>query len=411
MPHAPLPLKTLFVDEPFSHAGSLRAARSRLLWNIISQYTDADLLLLKNDSYRETPVPPHSGYDHLYSLSLTTSGDFFPSALHRLASGQSSRFCQILDSKRYQMVVFGGLACLPLAALAAKTLPRCAVVIDVDKVIVPELKAKWKSQPDLQHLPQYWELCKQQAWDWYLLRCKPLFILHSPPFREVLKQKDASRCVYIPFLSELSVNPELQPPASPYLLFWGQAGQESNLAAAKAIVSEIYPLISKSMVEKQISLILCGGEELQGLCGGRIQYATAEMAGTLLSATELVLLPLGQADEENRIFPCAQAAKALICSTQAIAGYELPDNSCLSAPTPRGIADHILHLLKHPLQRDSLAKNLHDHYQTTWAGEQLTCLLLDTMMKWMEPGMVEKRQDAASTCLAAGNNDEMDGTL
>jgi len=384
MPFEPLPLKTLFVDEPFSQTDSLRAARSRFLWEIISRYTDADLLLLKNDSYRESPVPPHSGYDHLYSLSITDAGEFFPTALHRLASGQSSRFCQILDGKRYQTVIFGGLSCLPLASLAARTLPRCAVVIDVDKVILPELQAKWKTQPDLQHLPQYWEFFKQKAWDWYFLRSNPHFILHSPAFIDADKHMDHSRSVFLPLLPEF-VSSESQPPASPYLLFWGKADQPANLAVAKNIVGEIYPQISRIMVEKNMSLVICGGEELQDVCGGRIHYAPAAEAYALLPDAEIVLLPLSQADDENRIIACGLYGKAMICSEQALSGYQLPEKCCLSAPTPLGIAEHIHYLLKHPQEHDSLASALHDYYQSTFAGEQLTGLLLNNIMKWMEP--------------------------
>ena len=104
--------KVLFIDEPFTAEEGIRAERSRFLWNVISKSFDADLLLLKSPVYMEKPVSLHTGYDKLYSLSLRDENNLESESYHLIGKGQKERFINILDSKRYEVIFFAGLACL-----------------------------------------------------------------------------------------------------------------------------------------------------------------------------------------------------------------------------------------------------------------------------------------------------------
>lgn len=386
-----LPVKALFIDEPFVDGDSPRTMRSRFIWRVISGATDADLLLLKNDNYREQPVPRHDGYDRLYSLSLDSAHQLLPSGYHQLAKGQGKRFAGILDGKRYQLIVMAGLRCLPLAYLAGKTLPHSVIVLDLERLYLPELKQQWQSRQDFDKLPKLWDLLRRKVLDKFLLRSKIKYLIADPGFAKDLKPhsplpEQDYLLLPLPFEEpgDSSVPAPDMFPAAKFILFWGDASREPNLAAAKDIAGNIYPRISKILVEKDISIILCGGEAYRNYCGGRITHAPAENLDNLLSSTLFVLLPLLEPDSEARIFSCAQHRKALLCTGITLNSLPLPEGTYYSGSDADALAATIHHLLRAPRELEKTGISLHDHCQNTYSPETLTHTLLDTLKTWME---------------------------
>lgn len=385
-----LPVKALFIDEPFVDEASLRAMRSRFIWRVLSSATDADLLLLKSDKHREQPVPRHDGYDRLYSLSLDSSHQLLPSGYHQLAKGQGKRFAGILDGKRYQLIVMASLRCLPLAYLAGKTLPHSVIVIDLERLYLPELKQQWQSRQDIDKLPRLWDFLRQSVLDRFLLRGKIKYFVSDPGLAKDLKpHSPLSEQDYLPLPLPFeepetsSVPDSATLPAAKFILFWGDASRQPNLAAAKLIAGDIYPRISKKLVEKEISIVLCGDDAYQNYCGGRIIHAPAEHLDALLSEALFVLLPLSEPDSEARIFSCAQHRKALLCTDTALSSLPLPEGTHYSGSDPDSLAATINHLLRAPRELEKTGIGLHDHCQNTYSPETLTSTLLDTLKTWM----------------------------
>ncbi len=386
-----LPLaKVLFVDEPFSETEGLRALRSRFLWNVVSTTFDADLLLLKSSIYQEKPVSAHSGYDKLYSLSLDSAKTIVPESFHKLGSGQSERFAGILDSKRYELVILAGLACLPLSRIVHKVLPRCPVILDVDSLYLSSLEKAWTENRNLENYNAWWLLFKQRAWDKLLVSKKSHYLFGNPAdqkdFAEAYRIPD-SRFAYLPLpLPETSVNEPKAPDSdNRFIFFWGEEASPENLAAVRQLIAEIYPRVSKRLVEKNINLVICGPEKFQELCGGRIVFAPLTDLETLLPQALFAVLPLTKPDRELRAMRCAFYSQALICSQAAIEGLALPSEAILAESSNEAIGERILGVLRGPGMLIESARKLHEHYRQAWTPDKINEKLTDILNKRIKP--------------------------
>jgi len=391
--------KILFVDEPFADATGMRASRSRYIWELLYSNFDADLLLLKNSTYISHPVTAHIGYDKLYSLSLDGTSELYPESYHILAEGQAERFANILDSKRFELIVFAGLSCLPLLRIARKVLPRCRFVIDVDGYALPGLEARWKANKKLESVNNLWAYTKQYIWDKLLLKRDVRFFFHNPEdarkIMQAIKLSEEDCYLFQLPITITDGEPSLSGPDDRYILFGGLQPNDDNSEAARMLVSEIYPRISKKMIEKDIKLILCGSSLLADYCGGRIlhfntdmQMAEAEpkLGYTFQQLAEnalLVLLPLSQTDAEDRITQCAAAGKALVCTQRAIEAWKIPEDCYLAGVNAEELAKHILRLLQHPKEANALARNLKQYYVDNFLEDGINKAVLEKLKAWI----------------------------
>lgn len=382
--------KILFVDEPFSETEGIRAERSRFIWSVLSETCDADLLLLKTSVYQEKPVAMHSGYDKLYSLSLDGEKSLMPQGYHKLGTGQSERFAGILDSKRYEMVVLAGLACLPLSRMVHKVLPACPVILDVDSLYQNELEKAWIENKKAENYLAWWELAKQKLGDKLLINRHNHYIFANPADLSNLAARfklpsESLSLLPLPLAAYETTADEDLEADSRFILFWGDPAERENLSAARSLISEIYPRISKRLVEKNINLILCGDESLKELCGGRILHAPFSSLGALLERALFILLPLAAPDREMRALRCAQSNKALICSKAAIEGLELPADGLFAESSNEVIVERIVGVLRAPKQLQDSAKLLHDCYLANWTEEKLRSKLTKILNKRIKP--------------------------
>jgi len=386
-----LPLaKVLFVDQPFSETEGLRALRSRFLWNVVSSTFDADLLLLKSSIYQEKPVSAHSGYDKLYSLSLDSDKTLVPESYHKLGSGQSERFAGILDSKRYELVVLAGLASLPLSRIVHKVLPQCPVVLDVDSLNLSLLEKAWAENRNLENYNAWWRLFKQRAWDKLLVSKKSHYLFGNPADQQEFAQTyriPDSQFAFLPLpLTEAAGKATASPDTdNRFIFFWGEEASPENLTAARQLISEIYPRISKRLVEKNINLVICGPEKFRELCGGRIVYAPLTDLEALLPQALFAVLPLEKPDRELRALRCAFNTQALICSPAAIAGLDLPSEAILAESSCEAIGERIIGVLRAPGLLAESAHKLHEHYQQAWTPDKLKAKLTDILNKRINP--------------------------
>ena len=388
--------KILFVDEPFMESSAPRSKRSLFLWELLCENFDADLLLLKTSAYKEMPVATHYGYDKLYSLSLADANQLFPESYHILAAGQADRFAHFLDSKRYELIVFAGLSCLPLLYLAKKTLPHCKYIIDIDRNYLPEAEARWKANKKLEAVNNLWAYTRQRLWDKLLLKSGS-YCFFANPFDAVDMQytfrlKPENSLIFpLPMpergeADETETTPQL--PDKRYILFWGFAANQANLDAATTLVSEIYPRISKKLVEKDIGITICGNEQLKSVCGGRIQFVDlAEMADDafpqLLSNALFVLLPLSVPDAEGRVLQCASAGKALVCTDISISGWQLADNCVKSASNAEDLSPLVIRWMQYPREVEASANNLRQYCEANYQSKVLSDTILNTINTWI----------------------------
>ena len=175
-----------------------------------------------------------------------------------------------------------------------------------------------------------------------------------------------------------------------FLLFWGAPENKDNLTAAKNIISEIYPRISQKMVEREINIILCGGEELQDLCSGRITYAPYDNLEQLLQQALLVLLPLTKPDIESRILTCAQYRKTLVCTLSTIKDFPLPEDSYLAADDFSILADKIADLFRSANKLNEYAAKLSAFCFANFTQEKVENELLAKINSWIENNVPNK---------------------
>ncbi len=392
-----LPKKALFIDEPFAEGESLRAKRSRFLWEIIATHFDADLLLLKSNIYQEKPVPPHKGHDKLFSLSLAEPNQLFPLSYHLLATGQANRFKHILDSRRYELIIFGGLSCLPLLYIARKALPRCKFIIDAERHYLPEAESKWKQNKSLANVEKLLEYARLKFWDKLLIKKDCYCFLANPadeaPMQHAYKFPADSIFVFPLPLEQEDYESSLPIPQSTsesrFILFWGMQSGDENLNAAKLMVSEIYPRISKKLVEKEIGIHLCGTQALEEVSGGRIKFTPAESTQDtafqeLLASALFVVLPLCAPDTEERILQCAAAGKAVVCTTIGIEGWNLPDNCAKVQDKAEDLAPHIIRWLQYPREAEASANHLRQYYHENYQAKTIKESILNKLNTWIE---------------------------
>jgi len=383
------PHKILFIDEPFAEQERLRQQRSAFLWSVLSLAFDADLLLLKSQVYLEKPVPSHEGYDRLYSLSLESERMLLPDSYHKLAAGQAERFATILDSKRYELVILAGLACLPLGRMIHRVLPDCRVVLDVEKVHISQVQEAWESNKNFDNYQALWTLLRNRAADRFFHSRKNLFLFHDPASQAELtdsfKIPEAAGCL-LPLPESQTSESEVSTSDSGanFLLFWGDPRYSENLAVARKLVSELYPRISKKLVEKNITLVLCGDDKLQELCGGRIVHAPIIDLPALIRQALLVLLPLPKPDRELRILRCAFCSKAVVCSPAAVQGIGVSGDSVFVESSPEAMIERISSLLRSRAVLETTGKLLAQFYQQEYAREILEKRLVEKLRIWIE---------------------------
>mgnify|MGYP000844259519 FL=1 len=379
--------KVLFIDTPFAIEEGIRAKRSRFLWDIVSRNFDADLLLLKSDIYREKPISSHSGYDKLYSLSLKSENKLEPIIYHHLGKGQAGRFAHILDSKRYEIIFFGGLACLPLLKIANRVLPNCEMIIDVEKVYISDLKEKWESNRELNNISYLWEYIQQYIWDKYLINKKPNCLYANPGDLDLLCNfykinKSNSHFVPLP-ITDLRFSESTEKDKR-YIIFWGSPENKDNLTVAKNIVSEIYPRISKKLVEKNIGIILCGEEKMQEFCSGRISYAPYDDLDNILEQALFIILPLEKPDTEGRILSCAAHHKALVCTKIAIQNFPVEENCYLQGDCFTEVSDKILELLRGINKLNEYSDNFFNACWSNFQAAEIERNLLERINTWIK---------------------------
>ncbi|MDD4310578.1 MAG: hypothetical protein PHO32_09375 [Candidatus Cloacimonetes bacterium] len=412
------PQKILFIDEPFMESDTPRSIRSRFIWGVLSSNYDADLLLLKSSAYLEKPVAPHFGYDKLYSLSLGTTNNIYPDSYHVLASNQADRFASILDSKRYELIVFAGLTCMPLWRIAKKTLPSCLLVLDVDNYFLPQVETNWKANVSYANLPNLWNYTRQKIWDNLLLKADTHCFFASPSHASEMQQTfklKGENILYFPLPVEFPpLDVEQEAGTSNYILFWGNPENAANIEVGRNISAQIYPRISKKLVEKNIELVLCGHTTLAEICGGRIKYApysemlppempvtieesheaaetmetlpAAEipMVPELLSKALMVLLPLEDTDTENRIPISATAGKAVVCSPESVASMHFPEKTIVIGADIDAIAQKITRLIQYPRELHAAAVNLQKYCAEAYDISTIQTRILDTIKLWIE---------------------------
>ncbi len=378
--------KVLFIDEPFSEAEGIRAGRSRFLFEQISASFDSDLLLLKSSVYQEKPVAEHKGYDKLYSLSLDNAKTLYPESYHKLGTGQRERFAAILDGKRYEMVIMAGLACLPLSQIVHKVLPACPVVIDVEGNRFSELEAAWSRDKSATNYQAFWALAKQKLGDRLLLKSRNHYLFADPATQNELSKifkLNPEKEAFLPLSWDVPANTEPSPEHEKFLLFWGDPSNPDNLSQARTLVSDIYPRISKRMVEKNISLVICGGEQLQELCGGRILYVPWAERDSYLQAALLLVLPLEKPDRELRLLSAAAMGKALLCTSPTLQGFGGLEERVFCEANPNALVEKLIALLRVPSQLEHSGKALNTWYQDNWTAKILQNKLINILYNWI----------------------------
>ena len=137
------------------------------------------------------------------------------------------------------------------------------------------------------------------------------------------------------------------------------------------------------MVEKNISLVICGGEQLQELCGGRILYVPWAERDSYVQAALLLVLPLEKPDRELRLLSAAAMGKALLCTSPTLQGFGGLEERVFCEANPNALVEKLIALLRVPSQLELSGKALNTWYQDNWTAKILQKKLINILYNWI----------------------------
>jgi len=186
--------KILYVDEPFNNLPGKGNQRSSFIWETLHTHFDADLLLIKTPQYLTQPLPEHSGFDQVFSLSAVYYRFWIKLPVYQFSQESKIKFAAILNQKAYEIIIFRRTACLPLLEQAQKLLTDCHLVVDIDSLHSEGAQAQWRANPALTNRGKYLEY---QSWSYVerklLSQSATFWFRRKAEYEQVIKSYPARR--------------------------------------------------------------------------------------------------------------------------------------------------------------------------------------------------------------------------
>ncbi len=390
--------KLLYVDVPFQGLQGGDKNRSNFIWDTIKSSFDADLLLIRGKEYQETAVPEHGGYDQIFYLETSAHQIYQPEAIYSFDAEQKRKFRQIVDSKRYEVIIFRFLSTYHLAAIAGKALPDCKIVIDVDMLFSRISELSWSQDKSLKNRYHLLEMTKLKAFELLAFR-KDFYYCFTNNYERDLairryKLKPGNAFIFPNMMPSISEVEEAVEPKEKYILFFGTLNSVANQDAFIHLASDIYPRISKKMQDKDIYLYIAGKNPSsihKQYGGGRIKVlgAVDDMAALIRGAL-FVVLPLRIASgTRTRILEAALWSKAVITSTIGAEGFEFGPDEIYIKDKPEAFAACILDLIQRPADALAVGKALALRSRSLYAPEVVAKNFMNLLDDKPEPSEQE----------------------
>ncbi|MDD4310409.1 MAG: glycosyltransferase [Candidatus Cloacimonetes bacterium] len=338
--------RILYVDVPFQGLMGGDKNRSSFIWNTLSKACKADLLLIKIPEYAYKPVPQHSGYNAVYTIATRHPYIYQSESIYMFSKAQQQKFVEILNSNRYEKIVFRFLSCYHLANLAGKTFPATDIYIDVDMLFSRISELVWQNNKTIHNRYHFVEMIKLKAFEKKAFQSNFTFFFTNSTERDLAIERyclNKDRAVVFPnMMPKLEQKPlpeaTLKTPEIRYILFFGTLNSVANQDAFLFLAEEIYPLIAQKLQDENIYIYIVGKNPLSmydKYCATKAETTNIENKNRmiLMGAVDdirrmiahalFVILPLRIASgTRTRILEAAAERKAVISTTIGAEGFD-----------------------------------------------------------------------------------------
>jgi glycosyltransferase involved in cell wall biosynthesis len=371
--------KLLYIDVPFSGIPGGDKHRSQFIWDILSKYFDADLLLIKTPEFLTTSIPEHNGFDQIFAISSHTFNPLKAKAIHQFSKANRDKFIQILTRKRYEIVVFRFLSCAELINLAQKHLPECEIVIDVDMLLSRLADLTWKQNPTMQNRYYWVEYFKLKQLENSLFHQPHHFFFTNYTERDLALDQyklDKATTSFHTFPNmmpdpeslDLSANvsdAEKLLLADKYILFFGTLNSAANTDAFQYLAKEIFPRVSKKLQDKDVKIYVVGKNLMamhEQYAGGRLKIiGPVSNINAFISASLFVALPIRIATgTRTRILEAAALKKAVLTTSIGAEGFEFSPEEIVIEDRVEDYCNKLIYLLQTPEKTAAMGEKLYE---------------------------------------------------
>ncbi|MDY6915380.1 MAG: glycosyltransferase, partial [Candidatus Cloacimonadota bacterium] len=282
-----------------------------------------------------------------------------------------AKFAGILKNKQYDIVFFRFASTTFLTPIVEKTLPKAAVIIDVDMLFSRLAKLSWKINPTLKNRYYLIEFIKHKNYEFELFARPYLFYFTN------YKELKLAQKLYVSPSSEakLELIPNVMKPGDKeiiskkenYIIFFGDLKSAANRDAFLFLAKQIYPLIVSKLQQKGIKLKIVGKNQLPIYeeIKQKMNLHLLDLVGEVddikkyIATAKFAVFPIRIASgTRTRILEAAQLKTAVITTSLGAEGFRFSKDELLVADVPERIAENILNLLQNNEKCQQLAENL-----------------------------------------------------
>lgn len=389
--------KLLYVDVPFAEEKGGDKNRSKFLWSVLSKSHDSDLLLIRTVEYITKPIPTHEGYDKFYTIGVSSHPFWQSKGIYHFSKKQKDKFVEILEQRRYEVVVFRFIAPAELANIIQQVLPNCKVVIDVDMLLSRIADLTWEQHRSWEYRYYWQEKIKLSLQEKQLFRQPYQFLFTNGYEVQLAVEKyglQANKERYVVLPNVMQFQPLQTIAKKKYLLFFGTLNSAANSDAFLYLAREIYPRIAKLLAEYDMEILVAGKNPLpihEEYSGGRIRVVgPVENLTQVIREAAMIILPLRVASgTRTRILEAAALQQSVITTTIGTEGFEFGESEIALADDAESFADKIADWVKYPEKAESFGKRLLEKARQLYS-EETVANQLNSIIGEKEAGIENK---------------------
>lgn len=383
--------RLLYVDAPFCGIPGGDTNRSNFIWEQLSRAYAADLLIIKTEPYRYKEIPPHRGYQNLYTIAAQKCNSCQPQAIYSFHPQHLSKLKEILRREQYELVVFRFLSTFHLAELAARSLPFAQIAIDVDMLFSRIASLSWNRHRNIHNRFHFFEYHKLRFFERRAFQRDFRFFFTNPIELEMAVNEydlKAANALHFPnMMPDKEKCQSSQAPPAPYVLFFGTLNSMANSDAIDHFMRDIYPRVKEHLTSSGIEIRIVGKNPLpryQEYADEVVKIiGSVEDIGCQIAQALFVILPLQVASgTRTRILEAAEYGKAVISSSIGAEGFEFSNSEILFADKAPDFANAIMQLVAEPESAVKLGKALHDSAIAKYSAQVVSDNFLNALRSW-----------------------------
>jgi len=364
--------KLLYIDVPFAGATGGDKNRSRFIWETLTSNFDADLLLINRFEHPNEVINPHSGYINHFFLKTKKWNFLSPRIIFCFSKSEIKKFKNILQNGKYEIVFFRFASPSRFAGIVTKILPDSKIIIDIDMLFSRLSELSWNLNPTFKNRYYFIEKIRQQIYEKKLFNLPYSFLFTNFIEKEIVEKKYVKKSAKGDFdiLPNVMKEQSLKeiPEKENCILFFGGLSSAANEDAFKYLISDIYPLISQKLRDKNIFINIVGRNPTQIydyllkkneikniIIIGEVPDINLEIAKALF-----VVLPLRIASgTRTRILEAANLKVAVITTSIGAEGFDFSEDEIIIRDSAEELAEEIKNLIDNPERAENSGVNFY----------------------------------------------------